>query len=158
MIVKKGRIDTYTFNGSTVTALDLDLNAVILVEKDTGENEVKLATAGAPKSAVQGALVTIGPPQPLNNILLNEGKVEDGTIIGVMAEGVVGLIRKKGAGNQIGNRQAVQSVGDGKVGPLILSGTPTAEEQALMIGESCEIKAEKTDADDRLEVELFLER
>ncbi len=158
MFVVKGRIDTYTAEAAIVDAQDIDMNAVKIVEKGTAEDTVKEATAGANKYAIQGAIATIGPPtQPVLG-MPSTIDVAIGDTLGIMADGIIGLIRAKGSGNAVGNRQVLQSVGNGKVGPLALSGTPTNEEKGLIIAESCDVLAENTAADDRVEAELLLER
>lgn len=126
MLVEAGEVGTYTAEGTITDAIDLDLDAVKIVEKGTASRGVKEATDGANKYEVVGAIESIGPPQT------SQTDVADGETVGVRKKKIVQLILAGSAG-AVAFKQPLGSAGSGKVKPLTFSATPTAEEEQLVI-------------------------
>jgi hypothetical protein len=137
MLVEAGEVGTYTAQGAITKAIDLDLDAVKIVEAGSESRTVKEATEGATRYAVVGAIESIGPPQT------SQVNVADGETVGVRKKKIVRLIVKGGSG-AIGFKQPLACAGSGKVKGLTLTASPEPGEELLAIA----VAEEAVDASD----------
>lgn len=137
MLVEEGEVGTYTAQGAITKAIDLDLDAVKIVEAGSESRTVKEATEGATRYDVVGAIESIGPPQT------SQVNVADGETVGVRKKKIVRLILKGGSG-AVSFKQPLACAGNGKVKGLTLTASPEPGEELLAIA----VAEEAVDASD----------
>lgn len=142
-------------------AIDLTLNAVLLLEKGTGEKEVIPATADQSKNAIEGAVESIGPGnanaiQSIAQIITNDtrGDAVTGDLLGVRRIGAVPLVLAKS--QTIKEKDPLASAGNGQVKKATISSTTTAAEQAAIIAYAQEDMTTDASAEKAIEAELAL--